>query len=208
MHELFTQELRVVNVGLQNSPTTWPRPAGRWSSSPGGRRPAATSTPGTTLARLVNDPTVEAANRVASGATSRRSRCSSTCCSRARRCRRSTGERRILHAGPPIAWSDMCGPGAIAGAIVYEGWAASPEEAMALAGWERSRWGRRTTTVPWGRWRHHQPVDAGVGRREPRCRQPGLPATQRGPGQGVALRRQRPGRHRTPAVDGQRPYAV
>jgi hypothetical protein len=45
------------------------------------------------------------------------------------------GERRILHAGPPIAWADMCGPvqGAIAGAIVYEGWAASPDEAMALA---------------------------------------------------------------------------
>ena len=35
------------------------------------------------------------------------------------------GERRILHSGPPIAWADMCGPqqGAIAGAILYEGWA-------------------------------------------------------------------------------------
>ena len=32
-------------------------------------------------------------------------------------------ERMILHAGPPIEWSRMCGPmrGAIAGAIVYEG---------------------------------------------------------------------------------------
>src|SRR5690348_16477008 len=31
----------------------------------------------------------------------------------------------ILHAGPPITWERMCGPlrGAIAGAIVYEGWA-------------------------------------------------------------------------------------
>lgn len=31
----------------------------------------------------------------------------------------------ILHAGPPIAWKDMCGPmrSGIAGAAVYEGWA-------------------------------------------------------------------------------------
>jgi hypothetical protein len=35
------------------------------------------------------------------------------------------GERMILHAGPPIEWPRMCGPlqGAIAGAIVLEGWA-------------------------------------------------------------------------------------
>src|SRR5207249_7208186 len=35
--------------------------------------------------------------------------------------------RVILHAGPPIAWSAMCGPmqGAIVGAIVLEGWAES-----------------------------------------------------------------------------------
>ena len=45
------------------------------------------------------------------------------------------GERRILHAGPPIAWEDMCGPvqGAIAGAIAYEGWAATPQEGASLA---------------------------------------------------------------------------
>jgi hypothetical protein len=45
------------------------------------------------------------------------------------------GERVILHAGPPIQWSRMCGPlrGAIAGAIVYEGWASSLEEATRMA---------------------------------------------------------------------------
>jgi hypothetical protein len=44
--------------------------------------------------------------------------------------------RMLLHAGPPIQWSDMCGPmqGAIIGAILYEGWAMSPEEARRLAG--------------------------------------------------------------------------
>jgi hypothetical protein len=42
--------------------------------------------------------------------------------------------RHILHAGPPIAWERMCGPveGAIIGAILFEGWASSPEAAMAL----------------------------------------------------------------------------
>ncbi|MDF0606498.1 DUF1116 domain-containing protein [Neisseriaceae bacterium TC5R-5] len=45
------------------------------------------------------------------------------------------GQRRILHSGPPIAWADMCGPvqGAIAGAIVFEGWADDVSAAMALA---------------------------------------------------------------------------
>jgi hypothetical protein len=44
-------------------------------------------------------------------------------------------ERMILHAGPPIAWELMCGPmrGAVAGAIVYEGWAPDLAAAQRLA---------------------------------------------------------------------------
>lgn len=44
------------------------------------------------------------------------------------------GDRHILHAGPPIAWQRMCGPveGAIIGAILFEGWARTAEEATAL----------------------------------------------------------------------------
>ena len=43
-------------------------------------------------------------------------------------------ENMILHAGPPIKWERMCGPtrGAIMGALVYEGLAASVEEAVQL----------------------------------------------------------------------------
>jgi hypothetical protein len=43
--------------------------------------------------------------------------------------------RMILHAGPPITWDRMCGPqrGAVIGAIVYEGWAETFEDAAALA---------------------------------------------------------------------------
>ena len=44
-------------------------------------------------------------------------------------------ERLMLHAGPPIEWSRMCGPlrGAICGAIVFEGWAADLAAAEQLA---------------------------------------------------------------------------
>ncbi|MBN1875208.1 MAG: DUF1116 domain-containing protein [Anaerolineae bacterium] len=44
-------------------------------------------------------------------------------------------ERMILHAGPPITWERMCGPqrGAVMGAVVYEGWAESYEQAAEMA---------------------------------------------------------------------------
>ena len=42
----------------------------------------------------------------------------------------------LLHAGPPIEWDRMSGPmkGAIMGAIIYEGWASTQDEAEKLAG--------------------------------------------------------------------------
>ena len=45
------------------------------------------------------------------------------------------GERTILHSGPPITYDRMCGPmiGAVAGAIVFEGWAKDLGEAGELA---------------------------------------------------------------------------
>lgn len=43
--------------------------------------------------------------------------------------------RTLLHAGPPIGWADMTGPmqGAVLGAAMFEGWAATKEEAEKLA---------------------------------------------------------------------------
>lgn len=43
-------------------------------------------------------------------------------------------EHTILHAGPPIAWENMCGPmrGAVIGAILFEGLAADDAEAVKL----------------------------------------------------------------------------
>ena len=42
----------------------------------------------------------------------------------------------LLHAGPPIAWEEMCGPmrGAIVAVLKYEGLSENDEEALALAG--------------------------------------------------------------------------
>ncbi len=43
--------------------------------------------------------------------------------------------RRLLHAGPPIAWQRMSGPlrGAVVGALLYEGWAGDAAAAERLA---------------------------------------------------------------------------
>lgn len=42
--------------------------------------------------------------------------------------------KMIMHAGPPIEWSHMCGAqqGAIIGMTIYEGWAKTPEEARKI----------------------------------------------------------------------------
>jgi len=44
------------------------------------------------------------------------------------------GTRLLLHAGPPVAWADMCGPmhGAMIGAVLYEGWARDAEQARRM----------------------------------------------------------------------------
>jgi len=44
-------------------------------------------------------------------------------------------QRLLLHAGPPIAWSAMCGPmrGAVIGAMLFEGWVPDPAAAVVLA---------------------------------------------------------------------------
>ena len=43
--------------------------------------------------------------------------------------------RALLHSGPPIEWSRMCGPvrGAVVGATLLEGWARDPADALELA---------------------------------------------------------------------------
>ncbi|MDG7006762.1 MAG: DUF1116 domain-containing protein [Nitrososphaerota archaeon] len=42
--------------------------------------------------------------------------------------------KKLLHAGPPMAWKDASGPmrGAIIGAVIYEGWAETEKQAIKL----------------------------------------------------------------------------
>jgi Protein of unknown function (DUF1116) len=132
--DLFRQDPQVLNVGLASFRDAIAQAGGavtqiEWAPPANGDRAV-----GRALARLVNDPTVEAANRVAYKAylaaqpvligigvaveaiTTMR-------------------PRLILHSGPPIAWDRMCGPmrGAISGAILFEGWAADIGQAQDLA---------------------------------------------------------------------------
>jgi Protein of unknown function (DUF1116) len=136
MKALFQKDLKVVNVGLsgfadnieaaggQVTHLSWAPPAG------------ADAALGWKLACLVGDARIEAANRTAyERYLAAQPRLVDLVLAQAAIAGLAKGERRILHAGPPIAWADMCGPqrGAIAGAILYEGWADSLEAAQRLA---------------------------------------------------------------------------
>lgn len=90
---------------------------------------------GLALAKLVDHPAVEAANREAFGRYLA-AQPVLVGIGVAREVIPDMGDRMLLHAGPPIAWEDMCGPmqGAVVGAILYERWATSQEEARRLAG--------------------------------------------------------------------------
>jgi hypothetical protein len=89
---------------------------------------------GRALARLVNHPGVEAANRKAYAAYLA-SQPILEGIGLAGNEVPGMGRRTILHAGPPIAWERMCGPmqGAILGAILFEGWASDIDAARSLA---------------------------------------------------------------------------
>jgi len=136
MKQLFQQDLKVVNLGLQGfanniaaaggdvTHLSWAPPAG------------ANAALGWTLAGMVGDPRIEKANRTAyERYLAAQPRLADLVLARDAMPGLAANERRILHSGPPIAWADMCGPqqGAIAGAILYEGWANTLEAAEALA---------------------------------------------------------------------------
>jgi hypothetical protein len=122
MKQLFQQDLKVVNLGLQGfannisaaggdvTHLSWAPPAG------------ADAALGWTLAGLIGDLRIERANRTAfERYFAAQPRLADLVLARDAIPGLATGERRILHSGPPIAWADMCGPqqGAIIGAILY-----------------------------------------------------------------------------------------
>ena len=138
---LFDGGIRALNVGVAEFALS-PRAHGArvleldWRPPAGGDRDL-----GLLLARLEDDPDDPIGSRVAAanGQAIERvlaARPMLVGISRAGEALRGLGPRHILHAGPPIAWPRMCGPmrGAVIGAILYEGWASTPEAAEQLAG--------------------------------------------------------------------------
>ena len=135
MSALFKDSLNVINVGLNSFAETVER-AGGTATHVDWRPPAdGDADTGRALARLVNHADIDDANQkafqnylnaqpVLEGV------------GRALGTVPDMGERTLLHAGPPIPWAEMGGPmkGAIVGAILYEGWAATEEAAWELAG--------------------------------------------------------------------------
>ncbi|GGP23139.1 DUF1116 domain-containing protein [Silvimonas iriomotensis] len=135
MNTLFSQPLNVINAGLAGFAENIRHAGGHvthlaWQPPTQGDVAA-----GMDLAALLNHPLVEAANQQAM---------SQYLAAQpvlvdvqiARDVIPAMRERKlILHAGPPIAWPDMCGPvrGAIVGAILFEGWAADHAAAEHLA---------------------------------------------------------------------------
>jgi len=89
---------------------------------------------GKALARLINHPAVDAANRQAYAAYLAAQPVLEGI-GLAQSDVPGMGRRMILHAGPPIEWARMCGPmqGAIVGAILFEGWEDDAESAAKLA---------------------------------------------------------------------------
>lgn len=133
MKKLFEQPLDVVNVGLQSFADNLAHANGKvtqlhWQPPALGQKQT-----GLLLAHLINHPLVETANQTA---IERYLAAQPVLVDvvYANEAIVALQEKRILHAGPPIAWEEMCGPmqGAILGAILLEGWADSLEAAEKL----------------------------------------------------------------------------
>ena len=133
MSTLFTPGQAVVNVGLRSFADAIVQVGAKavqldWQPPAGGDRAL-----GMQLAALVNHPAVEAANRRAYAAYLE-AQPILTGVAPAAKALPGMSNRMLLHAGPPIAFEQMCGPmqGAILGAVLYEGWALDLEGARRL----------------------------------------------------------------------------
>jgi len=135
MKELFQQDLKVVNIGLQAFASNIAAAGGDVTHLSWAPPAGADAALGWTLACLISDSHIERANRTAFGRyLAAQPRLVDLVLARDAIPGLAANERLILHSGPPISWADMCGPqqGAIIGAILYEGWAKTLEAAEAL----------------------------------------------------------------------------
>ena len=136
MSTLFEQALKVVNVGLEGFAANVAAAGGQVTQLAWAPPAGADAALGWALARMLGDERIAAANRTAYARyLGAQPRLVDIILARDAIPALGPGERRILHAGPPIAWDRMCGPqqGAICGAILHEGWATSLDTAERLA---------------------------------------------------------------------------
>jgi hypothetical protein len=133
MNELFTNELRVINIGLKSFKETLD--ARNVASVHVDWRPPVEIAEEFSAIIAQNNKKIDAANQAA--------------CERILAARPALigldmalnvvpdmKKNLILHAGPPVTWDKMCGPmrGAVMGALKYEGLAKDDSEAENLAG--------------------------------------------------------------------------
>jgi len=134
MPTLFKDTLQVVNVGLAAFADNVVAAGGdcvrvQWQPPALGDRAAAWS-----LAQLVANEAVDRANQTAFARFLEARPLLLDIATAREVVPGMDSRRRILHAGPPIAWRSMCGPmrGAILGAVVLEGWADTVEAARRI----------------------------------------------------------------------------
>lgn len=131
MNTLFNQPLKVVNAGLQSFANNIKKVGGEaialsWQPPALGDVNA-----GLELASLIHHPLVEQANKIAMERYLSAQPVLVDVMQAHEAIPEMAKSKRILHSGPPISWENMCGPvkGAIIGAMLFEGWATSHEEA-------------------------------------------------------------------------------
>jgi len=132
MKALFKDALKVANVGLAGFGDNIVAAGGAcvqvaWQPPAQGDRDA-----GRALARLLGERAVDDANRIAFARyLEAQPVLVDVAVARDVVPAMAAGRRLILHAGPPIAWSSMCGPmrGGILGAMLLEGWSTTIGEA-------------------------------------------------------------------------------
>src|SRR5260221_467551 len=132
---LFKESLTVVNLGIKGFGDAVIEAGGQcvaldWQPPAQGDREGAWA-----LAEVLNHPVIEAANAVALARfLDAQPVLTDIALARDVLPGMAGGHRLIVHAGPPIAWSMMCGPmrGAVLGAVVLEGWADSVTAAERL----------------------------------------------------------------------------
>lgn len=134
IHELFNQELSVINVGVERFQQDLAASGTEavqldWRPPAGGNPQLAAA-----LDKLESRAAIDAANAKAVEIIMN-ARPVLVDIDTALAVVPGMTERTILHSGPPVTWENMAGPmkGAVIGALIYEGLADTPEAAISLA---------------------------------------------------------------------------